>query len=86
MSRSQHRRENNHKTIEQIFELETQGIDARFFSGEIDITELPSAYKNADAVQAQMETFNGRQKVFLQSNYSFLRLCISESKHLELNR
>ncbi len=37
MSRSQHRRENNHKTIEQIFELETQGIDARFFSGEIDI-------------------------------------------------
>lgn len=39
----------------EVFLRETQGIDARFFSGEIDITELPSAYKNAESVRTQME-------------------------------
>ena len=29
----------------------------RFFSNEIDITELPSAYKNAETVRFQMEEF-----------------------------
>lgn len=57
VSRTQHRKANNDRTIEEIFETETQGLDVRFFSDEIDITELPSAYKNADAVQAQMKTF-----------------------------
>lgn len=56
-SRSQHRRDNNDRTIEEIFAQETKGLDARFFSGQIDITELPSAYKNAEAVQAQMKAF-----------------------------
>ncbi len=57
ISRSQHRRENSDRTIEEIFAEETQGLDVRFFSGQIDITELPSAYKNADAVQEQMKAF-----------------------------
>lgn len=57
-SRSQHKRMNQHLTIEEIFELETQGLDVRFFSGEVDISELPSAYKNADSVRKQMEEFN----------------------------
>ncbi len=35
-----------------------KGLDVRFFSGHIDISELPSAYKNADNVKAQMKTFN----------------------------
>jgi len=56
VSRSQHRRDNNDRTIEEIFATETEGLDVRFFSGNIDITELPSAYKNAAAVQEQMKT------------------------------
>ncbi len=57
VSRSQHRRINQDRTIEEIFATETQGLDVRFFSEQIDITELPSAYKNADAVQEQMKAF-----------------------------
>ena len=57
LSRSAHRRSKGEQTIESIFEEETKGIDARFFSNEIDITELPSAYKNADAVRSQMDEF-----------------------------
>lgn len=56
VSRSQHRR-NKTGTIMQIFKEETKGLDVRFFSKEIDITELPSAYKNANAVRQQMDEF-----------------------------
>ena len=51
------KRKKGDKTIEQVFEEETEGLDVRFFSGNIDISELPSAYKNADNVQAQMKEF-----------------------------
>ncbi|HHS95043.1 MAG TPA: RtcB family protein, partial [Phaeodactylibacter sp.] len=57
ISRSQHKRNMQDKTIEQIFAEETQGLDIRFFSNNIDISELPSAYKNAHSVQKQMESF-----------------------------
>jgi len=57
ISRSQHRRNNSHKSIAEIFKEETRGIDVRFHSGHIDITELPSAYKNAGDVQEQMREF-----------------------------
>ncbi|PHI21356.1 RNA-splicing ligase RtcB [Lewinellaceae bacterium SD302] len=57
VSRTAHRRSKADRSTEEIFAEETAGIDARFFSGEIDITELPSAYKNADRVQAQMKEF-----------------------------
>lgn len=55
-SRTQHRK-NKTGTIEEIFAEETKGLDVRFFSNEIDITELPSAYKNAETVRNQMEEF-----------------------------
>ncbi|AGC78464.1 RNA-splicing ligase RtcB [Nonlabens dokdonensis] len=58
MSRSQHKRNLAHKTDEEIFIEETKGLDIRFYSNEIDISELPSAYKNAAAVRQQMEDFN----------------------------
>ena len=58
MSRSQHIREQAGRTIEQIFETETAGLDVRFFSGHTDISELPSAYKNAATVQVQMKEFD----------------------------
>ncbi len=57
MSRSAHIRSKTDKTIQQIFEEETAGLDIRFFSGNIDISELPSAYKNAQTVQDQMQEF-----------------------------
>jgi len=59
MSRTKHKRirRSTGMSDQEIFDEETLGIDARFFSGGIDISELPSAYKNADQVQQQMETF-----------------------------
>lgn len=57
-SRSAHKRSLQEYSIREIFNRETEGLDVRFFSGKIDISELPSAYKNADQVIAQMEEFN----------------------------
>jgi len=45
---------NEQSFIMETFLKETNGIDARFFSGNIDITELPSAYKDGPAVKRQM--------------------------------
>lgn len=56
LSRTQHRKSKT-GTVQEIFNEETEGLDIRFFSKEIDITELPSAYKNADTVRQQMEEF-----------------------------
>ena len=58
LSRTKHKLTKAGKTDEDIFVEETQGIDARFHSGVIDISELPSAYKNAHDVKAQIEQFN----------------------------
>ncbi len=55
ISRGQHKKNKAHKTIEQLFHEETSGLDVRFFSNNIDISELPSAYKNADMVKRQMK-------------------------------
>ncbi|WP_299898592.1 RtcB family protein [uncultured Aquimarina sp.] len=57
LSRTQHKRNKEGQTREEIFEIETAGLDVRFFSNEIDISELPSAYKNAKAVRNQMDEF-----------------------------
>ena len=43
--------------IEDVFYEETIGLDIRFFSKNIDISELPSAYKNAESVKRQMKQF-----------------------------
>lgn len=56
-SRGHHKRNNAHKTVEQIFHEETNGLDVRFHSGNIDISELPSAYKNAESVKNQIKQF-----------------------------
>lgn len=57
LSRTQHRKSLSHMTTQEVFEQETAGLDVRFFSNEIDITELPSAYKNATNVREQMAEF-----------------------------
>jgi len=62
-SRSQHRRSLEHLSKAEIFEKETAGLDVRFYSKEIDITELPSAYKDAATVRSQMKDFGLGQVV-----------------------
>ncbi|MCK8520163.1 RtcB family protein [Aquimarina sp. D1M17] len=57
ISRTQHRRAKEGKSSEEVFHEETQGLDVRFYTKEIDITELPSAYKNAQTVRNQMDQF-----------------------------
>ncbi|ARN77285.1 RNA-splicing ligase RtcB [Nonlabens spongiae] len=58
MSRSQHKRNLAERSNDAIFAEETAGLDVRFYSNEIDISELPSAYKNAAAVRKQMKDYN----------------------------
>lgn len=56
-SRTQHKRQQEGRSDADIFAEETAGIDARFYMGIPDISELPSAYKNAASVRAQIERF-----------------------------
>lgn len=57
VSRTYHKKTKANMTNEDVFAQETEGLDVRFFSNEIDVSELPSAYKNAKAVRAQMDEF-----------------------------
>lgn len=57
ISRTRHKKNHAGKTMEQMFAEETKGIDVRFFSNHIDISELPSAYKSAESVKLQMKEF-----------------------------
>ncbi|GGG23586.1 RNA-splicing ligase RtcB [Dokdonia pacifica] len=57
VSRTYHKKTKATMTNEAVFEEETAGLDVRFFSKEIDVSELPSAYKSAKAVRAQMDEF-----------------------------
>ncbi|MFD1468632.1 RtcB family protein [Hymenobacter caeli] len=57
LSRTKHKYSKIGQADEAIFAEETQGIDARFFFNRIDISELPSAYKNADDVKQQITDF-----------------------------
>ncbi|WP_127112084.1 RtcB family protein [Shimia sediminis] len=56
-SRSAHRRGLGEHSETEVFARETRGLDVRFFSGNVDVSELPSAYKPAATVRAQMERF-----------------------------
>lgn len=58
LSRAAHKRQMGADSDAAIFARETAGLDVRFFSNEIDISELPSAYKNAAAVRQQMDAFD----------------------------
>ena len=56
-SRTAHLKTLAGRTPEDVIAAETKGIDARFWCGKHDLSELPSAYKNADSVQADMKRF-----------------------------
>jgi tRNA-splicing ligase RtcB len=45
-------------TNEDIAAEMTPGIDARFYCGKADLSEMPQAYKNAAAVRAQIEKYD----------------------------
>jgi len=57
VSRSQHKRAHDHIGDAALFIQETAGLDVRFYSKNVDISELPSAYKDAASVRAQIEDF-----------------------------
>lgn len=54
LSRGAHKRGLGTYSEAEVFARETAGIDARFWSGNIDVSELPSAYKPAETVRKQM--------------------------------
>lgn len=56
-SRSEHKRRMGKLTPDQALKAETQGLDVRFHAGGVDASELPSSYKNADAVVAQIKSY-----------------------------
>ncbi len=57
ISRRKHIAKKEGKSAKQVLMEETEGLDIRFFSKNIDISELPSAYKNAESVKKQMKEF-----------------------------
>lgn len=56
-SRTAHLKSVAGRAPEDVLAQETQGIDARFWCGKYDLSELPSAYKNAQSVQDDMAAF-----------------------------
>ena len=56
-SRTEHRRRNGAVTAEAMLQAETAGLDIRFHAGAIDVSELPSGYKRADAVVQQIKDY-----------------------------
>ncbi|MBY6160094.1 RtcB family protein [Mameliella alba] len=57
-SRSEHRRRMGALTPDQLLKAETEGLDIRFHAGGVDASELPSSYKNADNVVAQIKSYD----------------------------
>jgi tRNA-splicing ligase RtcB len=57
LTRTQHMKNLGDKSKQETFDDETKGFDVRFFSNNIDVSELPSAYKNAESVKKQMIEF-----------------------------
>ncbi len=58
MSRKKHICSKGGKSVDDIMEDEVKGLDIRFYTGRPDISELPSAYKNADEIKKQIVKYN----------------------------
>ena len=56
-SRSAYMRQVAGMTAQQLISRDAPGIDVRYFSGRPDLSELPSAYKNAAANRQQIEEY-----------------------------
>ena len=57
MTRTAHRKRHEGLSEDELVARETGGIDARFYCGIPDTSELPSAYKSAASVQRDMAAF-----------------------------
>ena len=57
MSRTKHKKRLAGRSDADVFAEETAGLDVRFWCGRTDVSELPSAYKDAASVQADMARF-----------------------------
>jgi len=57
LSRTAFMGQNAHRTVEDMIAEEAPGIDVRYFCGVPDVSELPSAYKNADETRRQIKEF-----------------------------
>lgn len=57
LSRTAYMRRNAGKTADEMVAEQTRDIDARFFCGIPDVSELPEAYKPADTVRGQIAEF-----------------------------
>ncbi|MGE3306539.1 MAG: RtcB family protein, partial [Rhizobiaceae bacterium] len=57
VSRTAHKRRLGGRSEGEVFAAETARLDVRFYSGEIDVSELPSAYKDATSVRRQIGRF-----------------------------
>lgn len=55
LSRRAHLRKLGEVTEAEVLAREVAGLDVRFFSGHPDLSELPSAYKSAATLRAQMQ-------------------------------
>ena len=58
MSRTKFMAQNAGKTVDDIMKEQVSHIDARFYSGKPDASELPGAYKSAESVQRQIVDYN----------------------------
>ncbi len=56
-SRTAYMKANAGMTAEEMMAEQTSGIDARFFCGVPDVSELPGAYKSAATVRRQIEKY-----------------------------
>ncbi|WP_026310390.1 RtcB family protein [Neomegalonema perideroedes] len=56
-SRTAHKRKMEGREPEEVFAEETRGIEARFFSGRVDLSELPSAYKDAVSLRRHIDAY-----------------------------
>ena len=57
MSRTKHKRALGDRADADVVAAETAGLDVRFWCGNPDVSELPSAYKRAESVQTDMRAF-----------------------------
>ncbi len=57
LSRTGHFKSLGEHDPSEVLARETAGLDVRFFAGKPDLSELPSAYKNAASVRAQIDKF-----------------------------
>ena len=57
MSRTKHKRGLAGRADADVVAAETTGLDVRFWCGKPDVSELPSAYKDADSVRSDMRAF-----------------------------